>query len=147
MSKYQRELVKTLADRLNEPRGLIQVVMGPRQTGKTTALGQALKQIDYPFISAQAGIGQDSQDWLRAQWAQARNMLSPKTPHVALVIDEAQQVSQWSAVVKSLWDEDTRTGADIWWKPRWGRTCLPAVSKSISMSIGGVRAPRKSTMF
>ena len=41
---FRRELSRTLEERLREPRSFIQVVMGPRQTGKTTAIKQAVKQ-------------------------------------------------------------------------------------------------------
>lgn len=39
---YQRELSHELARRLQEPRRFMQVVSGPRQTGKTTAIKQAI---------------------------------------------------------------------------------------------------------
>ena len=48
MSSLQREQISTLLSRLREdPKWLI-VVAGPRQTGKTTLVQQALRQIDLP---------------------------------------------------------------------------------------------------
>ena len=35
---YERDFVKTLAARLAEPRRFLQIVEGPRQTGKSTAV-------------------------------------------------------------------------------------------------------------
>ena len=45
---YSRALVHTLASRMRERRRFIQMLIGPRQTGKSTALQQALEQIDIP---------------------------------------------------------------------------------------------------
>jgi predicted AAA+ superfamily ATPase len=39
---FQRKLVSQISQRLSEPRRFIQIVSGPRQTGKTTAVLQAL---------------------------------------------------------------------------------------------------------
>ena len=48
MSSFQRAQISTLLSRLREdPKWLI-VVAGPRQTGKTTLVRQALEQIDLP---------------------------------------------------------------------------------------------------
>ena len=48
---YQRKQVKTLLDRLGEDDPLIQVVVGPRQTGKSTMIAQALEATDIPAHS------------------------------------------------------------------------------------------------
>ena len=49
---FERVLVSQLAQRLNEPRRFIQIVVGPRQTGKTTAAVQALeKMLFYILLS------------------------------------------------------------------------------------------------
>lgn len=109
---YQRPLVKTLAERMNEPRRFIQMLIGPRQTGKSTAIRQALQSVKIPTHVALASIDSSSRDWLRAQWAQARNLVTRGTPAL-LVVDEIQLVDQWSAVVKELWDEDEWSGADL----------------------------------
>jgi predicted AAA+ superfamily ATPase len=42
---FKRKLVSQLVKRLNEPRRFIQIVTGPRQTGKTTAVSQALEEL------------------------------------------------------------------------------------------------------
>lgn len=109
---YHRPLVRTLAERMNEPRRFIQMLIGPRQTGKSTAIRQALQSVKFPVHVALASIDSSSRDWLRAQWAQARNLATPSTPAL-LVVDEIQLVDQWSAVVKELWDEDEWGGTDL----------------------------------
>jgi predicted AAA+ superfamily ATPase len=104
---FQRKLVTQLIDRLNEPRRFIQIVIGPRQTGKTTAVTQALKGLDKPtrFVSAD-DPSLVSREWLQNEWEQARVLA--KGGNAVLVVDEIQKVSQWSSVVKLLWDEDSR---------------------------------------
>ncbi len=111
--EYQRPLVKTLAERMNEPRRFIQMLIGPRQTGKSTAIRQALQSVKIPTHVALASIDSSSRDWLRAQWAQARNLVTPTSPAALLVVDEIQLVDQWSAVVRELWDEDEWSGTDL----------------------------------
>ncbi|MEG2025257.1 MAG: AAA family ATPase [Gordonibacter sp.] len=110
---YQRKVVESLLARMNEPRRFIQMLIGPRQTGKSTAIRQALNHIETPYHSVQASIDSSSRDWLRAQWIQARNLIGGSTTSALLVIDEVQLVSQWSAVVKELWDEDAGSGIDL----------------------------------
>ena len=51
---YQRELSRELARRLQEPRRFMQVVSGLRQTGKTTAIKQAIQQLGIPARVANA---------------------------------------------------------------------------------------------
>ena len=110
---YQRSLVKRLIERMNETRHFIQMLVGPRQTGKSTAIRQALETIQIPVHEVSASIDASSRDWLRTQWNQARNLVSEATPSALLVIDEVQIIDQWSAVVKELWDEDSKTGIDL----------------------------------
>jgi predicted AAA+ superfamily ATPase len=97
---------------MNEPRKFIQIVVGPRQTGKTTALIQALKKTSVPhyYISAD-DPGLVSTEWLRNEWELAR--LKGKADNIILVVDEIQKVKNWSAIVKLLWDEDTRLGVNL----------------------------------
>jgi len=107
---YKRLQFKALYDRLREPRRFIQVLSGPRQSGKTTLIGQVLKELPIPSRYASA----DAQEahapaWLEQQWNAARNelLVSPARGFV-LVIDEIQKIPAWSETVKKLWDEDTR---------------------------------------
>lgn len=104
---FQRALVAQLAQRLREPRKFIQIVVGPRQTGKTTAVVQALEQltVQQHFVSAD-DPNLVSTEWLRNEWEQARALA--KTREVILIIDEIQKISKWSSIVKLLWDEDSR---------------------------------------
>ena len=71
---FQRKIVETIAERMREDDNpLIQVVAGPRQTGKSTAIAQALGKVDKLAHSASADdvIAPDV-EWLRTEWQQAR---------------------------------------------------------------------------
>ena len=51
---FERKHVSTIVSRMREPRRFIQIVIGPRQVGKSTAVAQALKQQDLPYHVARA---------------------------------------------------------------------------------------------
>ena len=104
---YSRFLVAQLIDRLREPRRFIQIVSGPRQTGKTTAVTQVLEKLDIPyhFVSAD-DPSISSTEWLRNEWELAR--ILSKQSEAILIVDEIQKILGWSSVVKLLWDEDSR---------------------------------------
>jgi predicted AAA+ superfamily ATPase len=107
---FQREYAAVLAARLDEPRRFLQVVAGPRQVGKTTAVQQVLAKADRPsiFVSADEPALRDSA-WLAAQWEHARLTAKGAGKRGAvLALDEVQKVPAWSEAVKRLWDEDTR---------------------------------------
>ena len=104
---YTRDIVGMLTDRLHEPRRLIQVIAGPRQTGKTTALRQSramLRDMPSHFVRASSG-SQSTAAWLCREWDAARS-LAREEGEAVLFVDEIQYVNQWSAVVKDLWDDD-----------------------------------------
>jgi predicted AAA+ superfamily ATPase len=46
----QRSEIKELTARLKEPRKFIQVIVGPRQVGKTTMVTQAMEQLDISHL-------------------------------------------------------------------------------------------------
>ncbi|MBS0620057.1 MAG: ATP-binding protein [Verrucomicrobia bacterium] len=103
-----RPIFRSLLARLKEPRQRIQVLLGPRQVGKTTLALQAAEEIDRPchYISADLATLQ-SLSWLKQQWEVARHKMDPKKGGL-LIIDEVQKIPNWSDMVKALWDEDTR---------------------------------------
>ncbi len=100
---------------MKEPKGFIQVFMGPRQVGKSTLIGQVLSNLNIPhlFVSADA-IANAGELWLEQQWETARlQWKSSGATSFILAIDEIQKINNWSEVVKKLWDEDTRTNQPI----------------------------------
>ena len=46
---YKRTEYQLIRRRLEEPRKFIQVVMGPRQVGKSTVVKQVLQDLDAPY--------------------------------------------------------------------------------------------------
>ena len=104
---FRREISTKLEKRIGEARTFIQVVMGPRQTGKTTAVKQAVKASALPVRIASAdGATELGTSWIEMQWHQARALTKNGTKAI-LVLDEIQKIPQWSEAVKLLWDEDS----------------------------------------
>jgi len=107
MNMYELPIVERITSRLKERRLRIQVIAGPRQVGKTTAVKQALKHYGKPFTYRLAeGLGLDPLAWLEGEWQDARLQAKSHGEYL-LVIDEIQKILGWSEVVKRLWDEDT----------------------------------------
>ena len=94
---------------LEEGNTLIQVVVGPRQTGKSTMIAQALRGLDVLAHSVSADdILAPTEEWLRDERQQARNLQRMSHSPVILVLDEVQKVKGWPNIVKGLWDADRR---------------------------------------
>jgi predicted AAA+ superfamily ATPase len=112
---YERSIVATIKRRLNEePRRFIQIVLGPRQVGKTTSVRQAIEGLTCPVVSGSADApGLQSPQWLGEKWVVARARYDESKRPVILVLDEIQKVTDWAAWVKQYWDEDTWSGRDI----------------------------------
>jgi len=112
-SIFKRDIVYQLKQRLAEPRRFIQVVTGPRQVGKTTAVQQVLEEWQGKFIYGSADLPAPPQPaWIEQLWETARLRLQEIQP-IVLVLDEVQKVSRWSEMLKRYWDEDSREGRDI----------------------------------
>jgi hypothetical protein len=110
---YKRHYFYELLKRLREPRQFIQVLAGPRQTGKTTLILQVLDEIGMPSFYASAdGAPGKSGIWIEQQW-QASRLKSKKEKSFILVLDEIQKIAGWTEAVKKFWDEDTRSDIDI----------------------------------
>lgn len=112
---YQRAINAVLRRRLTEePRRFVQIVLGPRQVGKTTSVSEALKGVGMPVVKGSADTpGLQSPEWLLGKWLEARALCAQSDSPVVLSLDEIQKVGDWSAWVKKLWDEDSQSGSDI----------------------------------
>src|SRR3990167_796552 len=99
---YQRPIFNDIKKRLEEPRRFMQVLLGPRQVGKTTlavSLAEALA-IPFHYVSADTAVLHETA-WLTTQWEIARE--KAKTQQKALLIlDEIQKIPHWSDAVKAL---------------------------------------------
>ena len=134
MALFQRSHVTTLVRRLSEVPTRIVAVFGPRQTGKTTIVRQALRQVERNsrYLSVdepeppgllgpdevsfpQAIHGELSRDaeWLVGHWREARRLAERSNRGFVLVFDEIQKISNWSETVKGLWDADRARGCPL----------------------------------
>jgi len=105
---FKRNQFKTLLGRVSEKRKFIQVLVGPRQTGKTTIARQLCETPGLKCHYASADEpALKSNSWIEQQW-QAARLLSSGKQRTVLILDEIQKIPGWSETVKRLWDEDTR---------------------------------------
>lgn len=103
---FIRSVYKTIEKRIREKQSFIQVLAGPRQTGKTTLAHQLMEKI----ITAAHYASSDEpalkdRSWIEQQWEIRR--LRAKQEKSILVLDEIQKIPGWSETVKRLWDEDS----------------------------------------
>ena len=105
IEKFQRPFVKQLLERLRQPPPFIQILVGPRQVGKTTGVRQLMALCGHPGHYANADdVWVSDRSWLLQQWQQA----SLLGAGALLVIDEVQKIPNWPETVKALWDADPR---------------------------------------
>jgi predicted AAA+ superfamily ATPase len=112
---YKRGVLQLIKNRSLEPRKFIQVLVGPRQVGKTTLIKQLLSEInvEYYAVTADALYAVDSV-WLRNEWNIARLKLQQSgSKDLLFIIDEVQKVENWSEMVKKEWDSDSFTDTNI----------------------------------
>lgn len=112
---FERPYFKLFKSRIEEPRKFIQVILGPRQAGKTTMVTQLVEQLSIPnlFESADA-IPVTNSAWITQIWESARlQMKASSASEFLLIIDEIQKIDNWSEVVKQQWDKDTRENINI----------------------------------
>ena len=146
---FERCQVQTIANRIQEANNpLIQVVVGPRQTGKSTMISQALRRttdVTAHYVSADDALVPSAQ-WLATEWQQARNMAKASGGRVVLVVDEVQKVPEWSRAVKSLYDADRRALVDV--KPVLSGSSSLLLHKGLEDSLMGrfelIRSPHWS---
>lgn len=106
---YKRPIYFTLLARLREPRKFLQVLTGPRQTGKTTLIRQAMEALKIPHHYASADEPTlQGRVWIEQQFEVGRLLArESRQAGALLVLDEIQKVAGWSEVVKRQWDSDT----------------------------------------
>ena len=112
---FQRAQVDILSGRLSEPNiWTMQFVVGPRQTGKSTILAQALAKGDvaHHFVSADE-VANPNAAWIEREWQVARDMTLGGRQTVVFCIDEAHKVPGWARQVKGLYDRDRREGIPV----------------------------------
>lgn len=112
---YERPYIKEIQTRIEEPRKFIQVILGPRQVGKTTMVNQLLQKLSLPYVYESAdAVSATNSAWLTQVWETARlRMKAANVSEYLLVVDEIQKIENWSEVVKLQWDKDTRKNINI----------------------------------
>jgi hypothetical protein len=91
-----------LEQRLRERLNFMQIVVGPRQVGKTTGVERIFMAWSgaKKFVSADLPTPPDH-SWLELQWNEALQL----EKEALLIIDEVQKVPRWSDVIKPLFDK------------------------------------------
>ena len=135
---YARGQISNLLGRLDEVPERLICVTGPRQTGKTVMVRQALERVERPsrylavdepnpftlpaFFgnddggfaesgdSALSMTGERDARWLVREWERARLDADRSERGFILAVDEVQKIPDWSEAVKGLWDADRRDG-------------------------------------
>ncbi len=106
------KLSELIESRLQGEANLIQVIIGPRQVGKTTAVQQALAALPTTtprhYATADAVFRSDW-SWIERQWHEAIQLGS----NAVLVLDEIQKIDAWSELIKKLWDENRRKDVQL----------------------------------
>lgn len=106
----RRHVVDVLHANLAKENSLIQIVVGPRQVGKTTAVQHLIKE--WPgkthYATADA-IVDEYGPWLEKQWHKALT----GGENTLLVLDEIQKVEDWTELVKKLWDTTKKRGLKV----------------------------------
>lgn len=109
-----RELVPELSRRLARPPNLLQVVVGPRQVGKTTAVRQLVDGWKGPAHYASADLpSPPDATWVAVQWTLARQRARAARRKTLLILDEIQKVPRWAEVVKGEFDRDRTTRSGV----------------------------------
>ena len=129
---YERSYVQKLLGHLDFRAMFMLCVTGPRQSGKTTLVQQALRRLDRPSIylpvenpraaEFRESAGQrgrplppdtfpaspavlDTQGLVHA-WHMARSLAARSPRGAVLVLDDIQAIADWTATAKGLWDRD-----------------------------------------
>lgn len=112
---YQKKEYQIVSDRIKEPRKFIQLIMGPRQVGKSTMMKQVLQDIDIPYQVFNAdGVGSSDTLWISQCWQQTRLIMRTQNlTEIVLVIDEIQKINNWSEIVKREWDSDSWNNCNV----------------------------------
>ncbi|WP_081657788.1 ATP-binding protein [Prevotella sp. AGR2160] len=112
---YKRSQYEPLKRRMEEPRRFIQVIVGPRQVGKSTLVDQVLADLSIPHLLYNADdVDANDTEWVSRCWTAARTTMQIRNYNECiLVIDEIQKISNWSEVVKKEWDADNRSHLNL----------------------------------
>lgn len=123
---------------MGEPQPLIQILLGPRQVGKTTSIMQLAESWTPEHVVYKSADDHqpDGGIWIEQAWRQARAKHRAMDGKPALLIlDEIQKVAQWSETVKKLWDEDVRQKSTL--RVVLSGSSALSIQKGLSESLAG----------
>ncbi len=101
-----RPFISILRSRIQATPQFLQIIIGPRQVGKTTGVQQLASEWTGSKVFASADLpSPPTAEWILGHWNRARDLAGP----VLLIFDEIQKVPRWSEVIKALFDEDKAT--------------------------------------
>jgi predicted AAA+ superfamily ATPase len=113
---YRRRGVPELLQRLSRKKGLIEIIRGPRQVGKTTAIGQAIEHLlaqgvrpqDVLFVRFDQEVLRESSGGLIpiVRWFERKVRKRPLNQGAPayVFLDEVHKLERWDEDVKFLWD-------------------------------------------
>ena len=102
-------LIELLQKRSAQNHPLIQVILGPRQVGKTTAAAELFDKWTGSKLMVSADLpGNQNSEFMVTNWLRARALTEP----CLFIIDEVQKIENWADVAKALFEED-RNKRDI----------------------------------
>lgn len=134
---YKRAEYQIIKKRLEEKRKFIQVVMGPRQVGKSTVVKQVIQDLNTPYqLFSADNVPASNSAWVSNCWAAVRSLMQSRGyESIILIIDEIQKIQNWSEVVKKEWDDDTFNDRNI--KVLLLGSSRVLLEKGLSESLGG----------
>jgi predicted AAA+ superfamily ATPase len=105
--EFFRYMFSDLLERMESRPSRIQVLIGPRQTGKTTLARQVAEKLAIPSQIASAdAVGLAQATWIYENWEVARTLAKRSKQGALLILDEVQKINDWSEHVKKLWDDE-----------------------------------------
>ena len=88
MNNFQRREVGLILDKINRKMPVFQVITGPRQVGKTTAVTQIMERFAHETLYASADAPTPvGPEWIDSQWLLAEQKVEETGKPVLLVLD------------------------------------------------------------
>ena len=82
-------LYKEIQARIEEPRKFIQVILEPRQVGKTTMVNQLLQKLSLPYVYESAdAVSATNSAWLTQVWETARFRMKAANVSEYLLVED-----------------------------------------------------------
>jgi uncharacterized protein len=105
MPVFIRDNTIFITDQMSKYGQFLHVLIGARQTGKSTAAKQIADKLNLPTLSISADNPEQlAPSWIEEHWNRAISLSQPNRPAL-LIIDEMQKIHNWSETVKLLWDK------------------------------------------